>query len=469
MKRQTIFWRSFAAETSLLLCLLLLNAAFGAENKPNEGKQDQQQVKQLEFEFKEVSVFELGEEISRYFVRGQDAQCQEQRFGEVKIYPTFQSSKPLYGLAHFSGKPAGNINEFYFAIDESVGAGKGYDTLYFDQNGDHDLTNDTKLVSDRNLPNGALRRDSSAKQQVCFEKLNIKFAFGPDGEQTIEIVPRLIIFEENNRQFTFFPSKLRKGEIEIGGNKYDAFLGYTHSVGVPFDQPGAGFYVVPKGEPKNPPRWWGGDSLMAMHVIGGKYYRFSTTPIGDKLFVKPYDGALGTFEIGTDGRDVKQFSMYGSLRSEDTAAAVGGELQKGWPKPAQTCQVPLGDYLPSYLRITFGRLSIFLSDNYHSDGRPGGRTGKKIYGIKIQKDQPYVFDLSNKPEVLFASPAKDKRIKLGEQLLVKAVLIDPNLDIMIRGLDDITRKQRKTASLDPKVVIKRANGEKVADGVMPFG
>jgi hypothetical protein len=51
---------------------------------------------------------------------------------------------------------------------------------------------------------------------------------------------------------------------------------------------------------------------------------------------------------------------------------------------------------------------------------------------------------------------------------------------MIRGLDDTGRKQTKDAegkalgyernlSLDPKVVITRAGGEKAAEGVMPFG
>lgn len=63
--------------------------------------------------------------------------------------------------------------------------------------------------------------------------------------------------------------------------------------------------------------------------------------------------------------------------------------------------------------------------------------------------------------------AKNHRVKLGEQLPVKAVLIDPKLDIMIRGLDDTTREPK--VSLDPKVVITRANGEIVGQGVMPFG
>ena len=64
--------------------------------------------------------------------------------------------------------------------------------------------------------------------------------------------------------------------------------------------------------------------------------------------------------------------------------------------------------------------------------------------------------------------------------MVMAVLVDPKLDIMIRGLDDTSRKQTKDADgkplgytrnlpLDPTVIITRAGGEKVAEGVMPFG
>jgi hypothetical protein len=471
MRKSTVFWKCVAAGVTLSLCLLLLKPSFCAENKPGEqpkSTQNQQQAKQLEFELKEASVFELGDELRSDFVRGQYAQCQEQRFGPVKTYPVFKSNKPLYGLVHFFGKPAGSKNEFYFAIDESAGTGKGYETLYFDRNADLDLTNDTKLMADSNPPSGALLKYSSIKQQVCFDRINITFELGPVGKSTIEVMPRLLIRRGGSSdyyEFTFVSTKVRKGEVDISGAKYNAMLGYSSIVGGPLDLPGTTFFLVPRGD-KSPSRWWGGDNLKAMHAIGGKYYRFASTPVGDKLIVRSYDGALGSFEVGAGGRDIKEVSIYGSLRSENTAVAVGGELERGWPKPALKCHIPVGDYLPSYMRITFGRLSIFISDNYHSDGKPSERVGNHVYGIKIQNDKPYVFDLSNKPEVLFASPAKDHRVKLGEQLLVKAVLIDPNLDIMIRGLDDTTRKQK----LDPKVVITRvSDGEKIAEGVMPFG
>jgi hypothetical protein len=63
-------------------------------------------------------------------------------------------------------------------------------------------------------------------------------------------------------------------------------------------------------------------------------------------------------------------------------------------------------------------------------------------------------------------------------------MIDPKLDIMIRRLDDrsvmvdkeykdpsgkVLHTAKRPKSLDPKVVIARANGEVVAEGVMPFG
>jgi len=178
--------------------------------------------------------------------------------------------------------------------------------------------------------------------------------------------------------------------------------------------------------------------------MGEKYYRFATTPTGDKLFVRPYDGQLGTFEVGAGRRNIQEISIRGSLRSEETAVAIGGEMERGWPKAAKSCQVPVGDYLPAYLRITLGRLSIFISNNYHADGqRRRPSNDPRIYGIKIRKERPFVFDLSNKPKVIFASPAKNHRIKLGEELTVKAVLIDPELDIMIRGLDDTTQKEKR--------------------------
>jgi len=51
------------------------------------------------------------------------------------------------------------------------------------------------------------------------------------------------------------------------------------------------------------------------------------------------------------------------------------------------------------------------------------------------------------------------------------VLVDPKLDFMIRRLNGPAEdgSKERTRSLDPKVLITRAAGEKIAEGVMPFG
>ena len=92
-------------------------------------------------------------------------------------------------------------------------------------------------------------------------------------------------------------------------------------------------------------------------------------------------------------------------------------------------------------------MKIELSDNYHADGGPRAVDRIRNYFIKIRKDKPLVLDFANKPRVLFASPAKDKTFKPGDEIQVKAVLIDPVCDFMIRGLDDSSRKKKEDYKL----------------------
>jgi len=487
MRGKTISWRFLTVGSTVLLYLLLMAIASGCKKETDEVSSKQkteevvseeqkeevvseEPVDELAFDLDEVSVFDVGE-VSRDFLRGQSTFCDNRPRRSPDKYPALKSQKPLYGSVRFAGASTKSKGRgmYHFALDESAGTGNGYDRLYFDHNCDLDLTNDTPLASLQNPPDGALLGYSSTEQEVCFESVEVTFDFGSADKRAIEIMPRLMIRQGGRSELSFIATKVRKGQIDIGGARYDALLGYTYSVGKPLDQPGTAFYLIPKSDLGQPLRWWGGNNLKAMHAIGGKYYRFATTPTGDKLFASPYDGTLGIFEVGAGERDLQDVSIQGSLRSEDTAVAVGGEMERGWPKPAKSCQLPVGDYLPAYLTIAFGRLSISVSNNYHADGQ-GRRSSSlpRIYGIKIREDKSYVFDFSNKPDVIFAAPAKDHRVKLGQELTVKAVLIDPELDIMIRRLYDTGQKPRRV-SLDPKVVITRADGETVAEGVMPFG
>ena len=223
-----------------------------------------------------------------------------------------------------------------------------------------------------------------------------------------------------------------------------------------------------------------------MHFVDDQYYTTSTTPLGDQLFVKPYDGDFGVLRIGAGGRSLDRLSIQGSLTSSNTSLAVGKPTggSSGSLIPVSECRLPVGDYMPNYVVIEFGRLRLGISQNYHLDGKPrGGDYRSWVYGIKIRKDEPFVWDFSNPPEVMFASPAKDQSFHRGDEINVKAVLIDPKLRIMIRDLMDTKRTEKKSidlgggrtgsyetnVSLDPTVTISNAEGTQVAEGVMPFG
>ena len=236
--------------------------------------------------------------------------------------------------------------------------------------------------------------------------------------------------------------------------------------------------------------------LGQMRPVDGKWHGLAATPTGDKLIVSQYQGEVGVLVAGKGDRKIEGLlGMQGCLASKERFVPIadfGPELSTALKDPdddrpfAEKITLPAGDYYPSMMTVHMGRLSIEISNNYHTDGHPLALGRDKVYGIKIRKDQPYVLDFSNKPEVLFANPAKETTVKPGQDLRVDAVLIDPVLDIMIRGLEDTSRtaKQKLTIgrpngaetrefdmplSLEPKVVITDAAGKTVAEGVMPFG
>jgi hypothetical protein len=505
--------------TAGLIILCLVVNVFGNKKK----------TEQIAFNLEEISAFAIDEKLLHEFVRGKVSACREQAEAEVEIYPVFKSKKPLYGSVWFAGEYGNKYSgiQYHFAIDESAGTGMGYDRFYFDLNRDFDLTNEKLCKPLQNPPDGALQKYSSIDKQICFDYLNVNFDFGSNGRRPLEIMPRLTLFENGYKSLSFTTTKAHKGEINIDGKKYIAYLGHNYLIDGWFDHPSTALHLIPKEDKSSRPGWWGADQLRGIHQIKGTYYCFSATPAGDKLFVRPYDGDFGKFRIGSGWRLVFNKKMNGSVISKDKALAVGKALEHDWPKDTRSCRLPVGDYLPAMLNITFGSLSIDISDNYHSDGKPRDRGGiPAVYGIKIRKNKPFVLNFSNKPDVIFASPAADLRLKPGDNLDVKAVLVDPELDIMIRGLrakssyadsfllvklsiiililpgilwlllPKLRRRYRfipiistlgavaliaclialpalgpKSGYDDivPRVLITRADGEKVTEGAMPFG
>lgn len=466
------------------------------------------------FEMREVSPFEATG--SQVLVQGQYARCETGPNESVKVYPELKSKQPLYGVVKFSRnhvKPEAGV-EYHFVIDESgdvapaeepsllqtpsdaiCESGSGlakptpmentYDRMYFDVNRDLDLTNDGVLRPAENPP-AVVIPSRQAKQKVVFEDIALTFDFGAEiGSRPFPVLPRLIVSEYQGKDYvtlSFIAKTARQGRIRIGPREYDVVLGQTDEITGRFDHPLTAIVFAPTRN-RHERKWWLG-ALYQMRQVDGAYYTISTTPLGDRLIVKQYDGNFGVLRLGSGGRDIKDFNMWGQLESENTYLVVGRLTNDlAIPESVREWRTPVGDYFTPSLTIKFGGLRIYASYNNHSDGVPSDWERARAYNIKIRKDEPFVLDFSNEPEVMFASPAKDQTFKVDEEIEVKAVLIDPILDIMIRELDDTTRTQEEFVelpdgtkrtvtgrlSLDPMVTITNSSGKVVSAGKMPFG
>jgi len=435
------------------------------------------------FKLHEISISDLDKN-SDSFLRGQICRCQDKPFSEVKHYPDFVSKAPIFGSVKFGGRADDTNTEavFYFAVDESKGTGKGYDRFYFDRNRDLDLRNDAVIKPQaESADHGYSPNFSSIKSKTVFDFLKLNLAGPAGGTNSVEIMPRLMLTGDDKEtyRFVFFVrTHAFEGDFKLAGQKFHALLGNDYTITPDFDSPGTALKLEGNGSFD----WWGGDRIAAIHQLGGHFYTFSATSDG-VLTAQLYTGDLGRLELGAGGRTLPTnvFSLTGSLNSGKQSVAAGGKLINGRPVETASCELPAGDYLPEFLTLQYGRMRIQLSQNYHSEGKRQSREGRPpVYGLAIRKDQPFVLNFTNPPEVMFTSFTNSQRVKLGDELLVAAVLVDPKLDIMFRRLEDTLHKQTNDAtgkplgyarnfSLDPTVIITRANGDKVAEGVMPFG
>jgi len=238
-------------------------------------------------------------------------------------------------------------------------------------------------------------------------------------------------------------------------------------------------------EKKFGPYWWGSWSLHSYHKIDDKFFEFMLIEDGTKIAARSYKGQLGTIKVGKGGRELEKVEFKGSLKQDGYVATPVGTIKERSLEAVTESTIPAGDYTSYIMHVTYDNLDICISNNYHTNakGQSGGK--ETVYGMQVRQDKPYVLDFSNEPMVIFDQPPKSKTFfSRGDEINFAAVLIDPKLDIMIRGLDDTSVKVDKeykdadgkvihtakvSKSLDPNVVITRADGEIIAEGVMPFG
>jgi len=149
----------------------------------------------------------------------------------VRKYPRFVSSAPLFGQIDLDSNGSGGaaLVTYHFAIDESKGAGTGYDTLYFDTNSNFDLTDDAARIATDSAPAGA---------KVCFDHTTVPWNYGPGvGQRPLEFEPRLLLRQPPNYHLLRFQYlSARQGRIRLGRHSCVVTLVRGHGASGRYDE-----------------------------------------------------------------------------------------------------------------------------------------------------------------------------------------------------------------------------------------
>jgi hypothetical protein len=356
---------------------------------------------------------------------------------------------------------------YYFALDESGGTDSGYDKFYFDSNHDMDLTNDSVLSPMANPPAGLKLQNQSHWKEIAFDYLQFRIDYeSGQKSEPLKIIPKLRKMSTDNSVSFILPTA-RKGKVRLGSKEFEAVLSQNSMITGNYDRPVT--YLLLGNNIESIP------ILSAWRSIDGKFYTFSTTPSGDKLTVKPYSGPYGLLEIGSAGSDIKGGTIeLGWLQSRDAIIDVGK-----CTKEDGKLKIPVDDYRPFKIAVRYDGIRVGLGINMQ---QPDGKPAKPpVFRMQVREGKPFVFNLPDKPEVVFNNPAANQRIKAGTELKVEAILFDPEMNLLIAALEDTTKKKgdniklpdgteyENLESIDPMVEIINSAGERVAQGKMPFG
>jgi hypothetical protein len=272
--------------------------------------------------------------------------------------------------------------------------------------------------------------------------------------------------EQLNRHF------IKQGQITLVNRPFKIILGF---------HPEREFFLYDIKK-KFSPYWSGSRSLYSYHKIDDTFYEFMLIENGTKIAARPYKGELGIIKVGKGGRTLEKAEFSGSFQKEDDVAVPAGTIKENQLNMVTESEIPVGDYKLSEMYVTYDNLLIRTSDNTMNAQDHSHR--KDVYCIQVRQDKPYVLNFSNEPMILTKPDNDQTTFKRGEEIQFTTKLIDPKLNVKIWGLEDTSIKVKKefkdrdgnvfhtakvNKSLDPKIVITRADGEVVAEGVMPFG
>jgi len=283
-------------------CMSLGNGSSAWENTSAE-----EQV----FKLKPTSVFKINPELRLYFARGLWIDTQETPLSEIKAFPKFKSSRPLYGrivLGDNDDADPSAKRSFAFVLDSTHEDRPLYNLLTIDLDRDLDLSNDRIRFPLRRQSPANMLPYPGIQWQAYFPPMHIPLQSGDGRERSLEIIPRVIVYPQQTT-LSLVTAVANQGMLSIDGRQFRAVLG--HSMDIPgwFDHARNTLYLT-RADTGKPFYWQGGDQLKTWHRINGTFYGFSATPIGDQLSVRPYRGPMGTLKIGAGPRKLDRMSLH---------------------------------------------------------------------------------------------------------------------------------------------------------------
>jgi hypothetical protein len=332
----------------------------------------------------------------------------EARSGEVTRYPQFKSASPLYGRVFLSYADRMGHGEagYFFAIDESKGTGKGYDTFYLDANHNLDLTDDRPSKAS---PVGA------GTGQVFFDPVTIPGA--RDDGTDASIAPRLSSRVGVGDMVAFPPATVRQGRVRIAGKWYVATMIHDDARAAAYDNPRHTSLSLSKPEsaihigkfsyPLSTREEYLG-YISTTIPIHGSWCDFLTTASGDTLTVRPYAGDLGLLQVSCGGKTAGNDITGGGLRRPDGTDLGLSPLTVGASKPpANGLSLPVGDYSPEYVMVRAGQIEFMAQRDYA--GRSRADLTASDYYLKVRKDKPCLLEIDSTAEIVWFDPSFQPR------------------------------------------------------------
>ncbi len=374
---------------------------------------------------------------------GASVLCQNKPNKAIKIQAKIKSLTPLHGQLKLGGNPL-NSSEgtpIYFTLDQKQSWNSGFDTLFIDQNGNLDLSNDTSIAVNTHFSKEGLPR-LGQKSSTVFMPFTLKV-------NNITETLRLLLFPMSDTQTLamFTPTMARQGHIKIGNNEHDIILAQTTAISGRYDHVWTACFMDGQRN--------GDTGLLAdWPRVDGTLYQLTSNKEGTLLTVQPYAGKFGALKLTSDNEAKISVDNSGFLLSKTKLINLAN-----CKKQDDLAQIPEDDYMPVNLTASIGDTKLSLRFSPAPE-----KTDINPYPLRIRDNDSPSLRLPTFKDVTFTWTNPEKNFKAGEPVNISAALGDTTTGLAIAGI-----ATKDGQDNPPNVTILDSQGKVITQGKMPFG